>query len=116
MNNLLSQADCQVSCPIKKTAEILEGKWTTLIIRELLPGKKRYSQIQRALEGISPRMLASRLRFLESVGLVNRTVYATVPPMTEYALTALGQDIRDVLQAMAQFGEKLPNPPDPERS
>jgi len=93
--------------PCKKTAEVIEGKWTTLVIRELLPGKKRYSEIQRALEGISPKVLTSRLRLLEERKLVTRTVYATVPPTTEYELTDIGNKLKVVLNAMAEFGQEL---------
>ena len=99
---------CDDECPIKKTAEVIEGRWTTLVIRELLPGKKRFSEIQRALTGISPKVLTARLRLLERRRLVTRTVYPTVPPTTEYELTPLGRRLEAVLQAMAEFGEQLP--------
>ena len=100
---------CDDECPVKKTAEVLEGKWTTLIIRELLPGKKRYSEIQRALVGISPKVLATRLKFLAEKNLITRTVYATVPPTTEYQLTEVGKKLEAVLNAMAEFGENIEN-------
>ena len=95
---------CVDECPIKKTAQFIEGKWTTLVIRELLPGKKRYSEIQKALSGISPKILTARLRLLEENHLLTRTVYPTVPPTTEYELTSLGQKLEHVLMAMAKFG------------
>ena len=88
----------------KITLEVIEGKWTTLVIRELLPHKKRYSEIQRALKGISPKVLTSRLRLLEQKGLITRTVYPTVPPTTEYELTSIGRKLKEVLNAMAEFG------------
>ncbi len=103
---------CDDECPIKKTAEVIEGRWTTLVIRELLPGKKRFSEIQRALTGISPKVLTVRLRLLERRGLLTRTVFATVPPMTEYELTPLGRQLEAVLNAMAEFGELLPSDAD----
>ncbi len=99
---------CDDECPIRKTAGVIEGRWTTLVIRELLPGKKRFSEIQRALTGISPKVLTARLRLLERRGLVTRTVYATVPPTTEYELTPLGRELEAVLEAMAEFGRRLP--------
>jgi DNA-binding HxlR family transcriptional regulator len=102
---------CDDECPIKKTAEVIEGRWTTLVIRELLPGKKRFSEIQRALTGISPKVLTVRLRMLERRGLLTRTVFATVPPTTEYELTPLGRRLEAVLIAMADFGEQLPSDP-----
>ncbi len=107
MNTLVKKQLCNDECPVKKTAEIIEGKWTTLVIRELLPCKKRYSEIQRALKGISPKVLTSRLRMLEKKGLITRKVYATVPPTTEYELTDLGKKLEKVVNAMAVFGEKL---------
>jgi DNA-binding HxlR family transcriptional regulator len=103
---------CDDECPIKKTADVIEGRWTTLIIRELLPGKKRFSEIQRALTGISPKVLTVRLRLLERRQLLTRTVYATVPPMTEYELTPLGHQLEVVLNAMAEFGQNLPTDTD----
>ena len=107
MDSLIEEKGCDDACPVKKTAKIIEGKWTTLVIRELLPHKKRYSEIQRALKGISPKVLTTRLRFLEQRGIITRTVYATVPPKTEYELTNIGKELREVLYAMAEFGKNL---------
>ncbi len=107
MVSLVNNMVCNDECPVKKTAEIIEGKWTTLVIRELLPHKKRYSEIQRALKGISPKVLTTRLRMLEQKGLITRTVYATVPPTTEYELTSIGQKLEGVLNAMVVFGKIL---------
>jgi len=101
---------CDDECPIKKTAQLIEGKWTTLVIRELLPGKKRYSEIQKALTGISPKILTARLRLLEAHGLLTRTLYPTIPPTTEYQLTDQGRKLEAVLMAMAQFGAELGKP------
>ncbi len=98
---------CNEECPVKKTAELIEGKWTTLVIRELLPNKKRYSEIKRALTGISPKVLTSRLRLLEKRQIITRTVYPTIPPTTEYELTDLGKKLEIVLEAMAKFGVEL---------
>jgi len=98
---------CDEGCPVKRAAEVIDGKWTTLVVRELLPGKKRYSEIQRGLPGISPKLLVTRLRHLESRGLVTRTVFPTVPPTTEYELTELGRKLEGVLKAMSDFGMQL---------
>lgn len=95
---------CDAECPVQRTAKILDGKWTTLIVRDLVGGKKRYSELQRSLAGISPRLLAARLRLLEEHGMLIRTVFPTVPPTTEYELTDLGFGLRDVIEAMAKFG------------
>ena len=112
MDNLANDNACNDECPVKKTAEIIEGKWTTLVIRELLPGKKRFSELQRALTGISPKVLTTRLRHLESKKLVKRKIFPTVPPTTEYKLTPLGQKLESVLGAMANFGIVLGTKPD----
>lgn len=103
---------CDDECPIRKTAEVIEGRWTTLVIRELLPGKKRFSEIQKALVGVSPKVLTARLRMLERRHLITRTVFPTVPPKTEYELTPLGRQLEAVLNAMADFGEQLPGDDD----
>jgi len=98
---------CDDDCPVRKTAEILEGKWTTLVVRELLTGKKRYSELQKALLGISPKLLANRLKFLQQRKLVTRTVFPTIPPTTEYELTETGKMLASVLREMANFGLEL---------
>ncbi len=100
-------AACNPDCPVCKTARIIEGEWTTLIIRELLGGCRRYSELQRSLDGISPKVLAARLRFLAEQGLIERTVYDTIPPTTEYALTDKGSKFEQVIRAMASIGELL---------
>ena len=105
-NPIVAAADepCSPDCPIRRTAEILDGKWTMLVLRDLLSGKKRYSELQRSLKGISPRLLALRLRTLEQHGLLVRRVFPTNPPTTEYELTPRGEGLRAIFAAMAQFG------------
>jgi len=76
-------------------------------VRDLLSGKKRYMELLRSLEGISPKVLAARMRFLEERGMVTKTVYPEVPPRTEYALTRRGRGLAKVIRAMAEFGGKL---------
>jgi len=105
--SFIKASNCDGKCPVKVTAEIIDGKWTTQIIRELLSGKKRYTKIQKALSTISPKILTTRLRMLESNKLLTRTVYATIPPTTEYELTSLGMKLESVIYAMAIFGEEL---------
>lgn len=100
-------SDCTPACPIAAASEILSGKWTTLIFRDLFGGMRRYSELQASLAGISPRILAERLRMLEDAGLVHRTVIPTVPPRTEYRLTDKGRRVEPVLAAMASFGQML---------
>jgi DNA-binding HxlR family transcriptional regulator len=102
-----TRADCEDSCPVARTASLIDGKWTTLIIRDLLSGKKRYSELQHSLTQISPKVLADRLRFLEQQGLITKTIYPVVPPRTEYELTARGQGLHTVIEAMARYGMSL---------
>lgn len=103
----LLMAGCEADCPVRRTAQIIEGKWTTQIVRDLLTGKKRYSQLLARLPGISPKILADRLRLLQRHGLLTKTVYPEVPPRTEYQLTALGLELKPVIRAMARFGDTL---------
>ncbi len=98
---------CGEECPVAKASDVLSGKWTTLIFRDLLSGTKRYSELQRSLAGVSPRMLAARLSMLEEAGLVSKTIYPTVPPKTEYSLTARGRKVEPVIASMAAFGATL---------
>ena len=101
------EQECGPECPVARAHEILGGKWTTLIFRDLLSGKKRYSELRRSLDGISPRMLAERLKMLESHGLIAKKIYPTVPPKTEYSLTTRGQGMGPVIAAMAAFGAEI---------
>ena len=107
MDPLQAGIDCTPDCPVRLTSDLLSGKWTTLIIRELLAGTKRYTHLQHALLGVSPKILASRLRMLEAQGMLTRKVYPTVPPKTEYSLTDLGRSAEGVIRAMAEFGQVL---------
>lgn len=102
-----SAPPCDDTCPVQKAAKIIDGKWTILLIRDLLPGKRRYSELRRSLAGITPRMLASRLRSLEARGIISRKVYPTTPPRTEYALTPLGRKLHGVIGALADYGRQL---------
>ena len=98
---------CVESCPVSKAARIIDGKWTTRIVRDLLQGKKRYSELMQSIPGISPKVLAARLRLLEQQGLLTKTVYPEVPPRTEYQLTDRGLQLRGIIAAMAEFGLTL---------
>ncbi|MCR5855485.1 helix-turn-helix domain-containing protein [Mesorhizobium sp. J428] len=100
---------CDPECPVARASDVLSGKWTSLIVRDLLSGRKRYSELQRSLAGISPRMLAMRLQMLEEQGLVEKTTYPTVPPKTEYELTSAGHRMLPVIEALATFGAGLPS-------
>ncbi|MBE3560049.1 MAG: helix-turn-helix transcriptional regulator [Ktedonobacteraceae bacterium] len=93
-------------CPVARTARIISGKWTILIIRDLASGIKRFNQLERSLQGISPKTLSERLRSLEEEGIVVRQTFAEVPPRVEYSLTEKGHDLVYVIESMRQFGKQ----------
>ncbi|MFQ6058586.1 MAG: winged helix-turn-helix transcriptional regulator [Anaerolineae bacterium] len=96
----------EASCPVERTARLVSSKWTLLIIRDLIEGCKRFSELQKSLQGISPKTLSERLSTLEREGLVVRHVYAEVPPRVEYSLTEKGQALLPLIEAMRQYGER----------
>jgi DNA-binding HxlR family transcriptional regulator len=93
-----------IVCPVARTARIVSGKWTLLIIRDLTTGTKRFSELERSLEGISPKTLSERLSALEREGMLHRKTYAEVPPKVEYSLTPKGQALASVIEAMREYG------------
>jgi len=93
------------NCPVCATAEIVCGKWTLLLVRDLSEGNSRFCELERSLAGISPRTLSLRLRALEEEGIVRRTTYAEVPPRVEYALTAKGEALLPIIESMRDYGE-----------
>ena len=99
----------RVICPIARTAEIISGKWTLLIIRDLTTGTKRFSELERSLEGISPKTLSERLSALEREGVLSRRTYAEVPPKVEYSLTPKGHALVGVIEAMRAYGNSWLN-------
>jgi DNA-binding HxlR family transcriptional regulator len=90
-------------CPVCRTAEIVCGKWTLLVIRDLAEGRSRFCELERSLEGISPRTLSLRLRALEEEGVVKRQTFPEVPPRVEYALTPLGATLAGPLRALGAW-------------
>jgi DNA-binding HxlR family transcriptional regulator len=93
-------------CPVSCCAEIISGKWTLLVIRDLADGSRRFCELERSLAGISPRTLSLRLRALEEQGIVRRTTYAEVPPRVEYALTEKGVALLPIIESMRDYGER----------
>jgi DNA-binding HxlR family transcriptional regulator len=93
-------------CPVARTAKIISGKWTLLIIRDLTSGVKRFNQLERSLNGISPKTLSERLRHLEEEGIVLRQTFAEVPPRVEYSLSKKGHDLIDVIECMRCYGKQ----------
>jgi len=93
------------SCPVCRTADIVCGKWTLLLVRELSEGQSRFCELERSLDGISPRTLSLRLRALEEEGIVERRTFAEVPPRVEYALTEKGLALVPIVDVMRSYGE-----------
>jgi DNA-binding HxlR family transcriptional regulator len=94
------------TCPVCRTAEIVCGKWTLLVIRDLAEGRSRFCELERSLHGISPRTLSLRLRALEEEGIVERQTYPEVPPRVEYTLTAKGMALVPLIEDMRSYGRE----------
>ena len=92
-------------CPTRRVLDLIADKWTTLVIYLLADGTFRYSDLHRAIHGISQKMLTQTLRDLEANGLVHREVFPEVPPRTEYRLTPLGQTLTEPLGALCAWAE-----------
>lgn len=99
----------QEACPVLRTADIISGKWTLLVLRDLSEGINRFSALERSLEGISPKTLSERLKALEKAGVITRKSYAEVPPRVEYTLTEMGRDLIPLVEHMRQYGTKWLN-------
>lgn len=93
-------------CPVEYTATLIGNKWKIIILRDLLTGTKRYSELTRSVVGISAKVLTENLKDLERAGIISRTVYPVVPPKVEYSLTKKGEDLKNVIEAMRTYGIK----------
>jgi DNA-binding HxlR family transcriptional regulator len=94
------------TCPVYATADLIAGKWTILIIRDLAEGRRRFCQLERSLAGISPRTLSLRLRALEEEGILRRQTFAEVPPRVEYGLTEKGHALIPLIEDMRRYGRE----------
>src|ERR1700726_4283133 len=93
------------TCPVCRTAEVVCGKWTLLLVRDLAEGRSRFCELERSLSGISPRTLSLRLRALEDEGIVERHTFPEVPPRVEDALTEKGLALAPTADDMRPYGE-----------
>lgn len=93
------------ACPVETTLTLIGDKWKVLILRDLMPGTKRFGELKRSIGKVSQKVLTAQLRDMEDSGLVERRVYAEVPPRVEYSLTDLGKSLKPVLDSMWNWGE-----------
>ena len=93
------------ACPVETTLTLISDKWKVLILRDLMPGTKRFGELKKSIGTVTQKVLTAQLRQMEASGLLTRTVYAEVPPRVEYTLTDLGRSLRPVLDAMEAWGQ-----------
>ncbi|MFX3631487.1 MAG: winged helix-turn-helix transcriptional regulator [Candidatus Pristimantibacillus sp.] len=105
-NNYIPKVPSHIACNIEKTLDVLGGKWAFLVLRELFGGTKRFSELQRSIPAVSPRALTTTLRHLEQMGVLERTVFPTVPVTVEYSLTPKGEDLHQILKEMKLWAAK----------
>ena len=93
------------ACPVETTLMLIGDKWKVLILRDLLPGTKRFGELKKSIGSVSQKVLTAQLRDMEAKGLVSRKVYAEVPPRVEYSLTDLGRSLSPIFKARSEWGE-----------
>lgn len=94
-------------CPVETTLTMIGDKWKVLILRDLMPGTKRFGELKKSIGSVSQKVLTAQLRDMEQNGLVHREVFAEVPPRVEYSLTELGRSLKPILDAMWNWGEEF---------
>ncbi len=95
------------ACPVETTLTLIGDKWKVLILRDLMPGTKRFGELKKSIGNVSQKVLTAQLRDMEKNGLLTRTVYAEVPPRVEYSLTDLGKSLKPILDAMWNWGTQF---------
>ena len=93
------------ACPVETTLTLIGDKWKVLILRDLMPGTKRFGELKKSVGNVSQKVLTAQLRAMEESGLLHREVYAEVPPRVEYSLTELGKSLKPILDSMWDWGE-----------
>lgn len=93
-----------LACPVEITLTLISDKWKALILRDLIDGSKRFGELKKSIGNVSQKVLTAQLRAMEESGLVNRKVYAEIPPRVEYTLTEVGHSLRPVLDSMMNWG------------
>ncbi len=92
------------ACPVETTLMLIGDKWKVLILRDLMPGAKRFGELRKSIGTVSQKVLTAQLRDMEASGLISRKVYPQVPPRVEYSLTDLGKSLKPILEAMQDWG------------
>ena len=105
MSEMTAKADLP-ACPVETTLTLIGDKWKVLILRDLLPGTKRFGELKKSIGSVSQKVLTAQLRAMEENRLVHREVYAEVPPRVEYSLTELGKSLKPILDSMWAWGEE----------
>lgn len=95
------------ACPVETTLLLIGDKWKVLILRDLMPGTKRFGELKKSIGSVSQKVLTAQLRDMDQNGLVHRKVYAEVPPRVEYSLTDLGRSLKPILEALRIWGEEF---------
>lgn len=110
MENIKDKTESSVkelpACPVETTLTLISDKWKFLILRDLLQGTKRFSELKKSIGHVSQKVLTSQLRQMEESGLLTRKVYAEVPPRVEYTLTDVGYSLKPIMDAMWAWGEE----------
>ena len=101
----MTDVDSLPACPVETTLTLISDKWKILIIRDLLAGTRRFSELRRSIGHVSQKVLTANLRQMEADGLVRREVFAEVPPRVEYSLTDTGRSLKPIIDAMRSWGE-----------
>ena len=94
------------ACPVETTLALIGDKWKVLILRDLMPGPKRFGELKKSIGHVSQKVLTAQLRDMEENGLLHRRTYAEVPPRVEYSLTHLGRSLKPVLDALQEWGAR----------
>ncbi|MBA2650494.1 MAG: helix-turn-helix transcriptional regulator [Legionella sp.] len=103
------ELNCHVACSVEVSLSVIGGKWKAVVLYHLLSGTKRFSELKRLVPSVSQRMLTQQLRELEQDTLINRKIYAQVPPKVEYTLTELGESLAPILHALRDWGRSFRN-------
>ncbi|WP_078548403.1 winged helix-turn-helix transcriptional regulator [Litchfieldia alkalitelluris] len=103
-NQVKEAENIQVECSIEKALNVIGGKWSFLVLRELFDGTKRFGELQKAISKISPKALTDTVRHLEEHNILIRSVYPTVPVTVEYTLTEKGQALHKMIKEMKKWG------------